>query len=25
VLISWFGYLLVMTRQSEGMLCLIGK
>jgi hypothetical protein len=25
VLISWFGYLLIMTSQPEGMLCLFGK
>ena len=25
VLISWFGYLLIMARQPEGMLCLFGK
>jgi hypothetical protein len=25
VLISWFGFLLTMARQPEGMLCLFGK
>ena len=25
LLISWFSYLLIMTKQPEGMLCLWGK
>ena len=25
LLISWFGYLQIMTMQPEGMLCLFGK